>query len=226
MSNPWAFGWTQLLTIIGFAITGSIAIFGFRSFNRWRREKLEEKRIEVALEAMAMAFESKYVFLAIRSPMSHPYEWKDMPKLEGETEREREKRGPYYAILARVDRNKDFFERLYKLQPRFLAMFGAEKEEVFMKAHTARRFIEVSAGMLMRDGNGQQNLNENAQRQRNQWEADIWDGMDQAYENADRVSKRLKEFQDDILNFCRPITAHKTKEKWSKLLGSCFFWRQ
>jgi hypothetical protein len=34
MSNPWAFGWTQLLTISGFMITILIAAVGFRSFAR------------------------------------------------------------------------------------------------------------------------------------------------------------------------------------------------
>jgi hypothetical protein len=43
-SDPWAFGWTQVLTIFGFLITLGIAGFGFRSFERWRRERLEERK--------------------------------------------------------------------------------------------------------------------------------------------------------------------------------------
>ena len=34
MTGPWTFGWTQLLTIVGFLITGSIAVTGFRTFER------------------------------------------------------------------------------------------------------------------------------------------------------------------------------------------------
>jgi hypothetical protein len=45
-ANPWEFGWTQVLTIIGFAITIAIAIGGFRTFGRWKRE-LIERRIEL-----------------------------------------------------------------------------------------------------------------------------------------------------------------------------------
>jgi len=40
MQDPWIFGWTQLLTIIGFAITIAIAVGGFRTFDGWKREKL------------------------------------------------------------------------------------------------------------------------------------------------------------------------------------------
>lgn len=31
MNDPWAFGWTQLLTLIGFVITIGIAVDGFRT---------------------------------------------------------------------------------------------------------------------------------------------------------------------------------------------------
>jgi hypothetical protein len=54
MDCPWSFGWTQLLTIIGLLITITIAIGGFRTFERWRKEKLEEKRIDIAIEALAL----------------------------------------------------------------------------------------------------------------------------------------------------------------------------
>jgi hypothetical protein len=85
-SDPWPFGWTQLLTMIGFAITVGIAIGGFRTFGRWKREKLEEKRIEIAFNMLEIAYEAKFVFNNIRSPMSFEYEWKDMPEEIGETE--------------------------------------------------------------------------------------------------------------------------------------------
>lgn len=54
-TDPWAFGLNHLLTIIGFAITLGIATAGFRSFAKWKREKIEERRIDIALEALALA---------------------------------------------------------------------------------------------------------------------------------------------------------------------------
>jgi hypothetical protein len=209
VNDPWAFGWTPLLAIVGYLITIAIAFFGFRTFKRWRREVLEEKKIEIALEAMALAHESKYVFTGIRSPMSYSYEWKEMPKGPTETDQQWDKRGSYYAILSRINRNRDFFERLFKLQPRFMALFGAERESTFLKCHEARRFIEVSAQMLMRQVNDPPPLNANSTRQRNQWEADIWEGMDDVFEGTDRVSKRLREFKEEIIALCAPLTRHQ-----------------
>ena len=49
MSDPWAFGWTQLLTLIGFAITIGIAAGGYQTFSRWKRQKIEERRISSAM---------------------------------------------------------------------------------------------------------------------------------------------------------------------------------
>ena len=69
MINPWAFGWTQLLTIIGLLITVCIAVGSFRTFARWKREKIEETRIETAVEALAFAYEAPYIFHLIRMPI-------------------------------------------------------------------------------------------------------------------------------------------------------------
>jgi hypothetical protein len=67
MNDPWVFGWTQLLTIIGMVITTTIAIAGFRTFGRWQREQIEGRKIELALGALSLAHESKAVFGHIRT---------------------------------------------------------------------------------------------------------------------------------------------------------------
>jgi hypothetical protein len=134
MSTPWTFGWAQLLTIVGFIITISIAVGGFRTFARWKKEKIEEKRIDTAIEALALVYESKFIFDQIRSEMSFPYEWKDMPEGYG-PEGERNARGPFYAILKRIEAQKEFFERAWKIQVRCTALFGPNVEEEFLLMH-------------------------------------------------------------------------------------------
>ena len=209
--NPWMFGWTQLLTVIGFIITICIALGGFRTFGRWKREKLEEKKIEIAFEALSIAYEAKFIFDAIRSPMSFGYEWEDMPRSPGESDQDWNNRGSFYAILKRIERNRDYFDRLWKLQPRFMAMFGPETEEIFLLLHQARRFIEVSAQMLGRKRHGDEEWSENRQRLHQRMEADIWSGMDEASDgdeiipDIDRVSRRLRQFRDRIVALCRPV---------------------
>ena len=59
--DTWAFGWTPLLTIIGFSITTVLGIAGIRTFGKFKRERIEERRLETAIEALALAYESKYL---------------------------------------------------------------------------------------------------------------------------------------------------------------------
>jgi hypothetical protein len=146
-----------------------------------------------------------------------------MPRPPGESDQHAHAREPYFAILARIDRNKDFFERLFKLHPRFMALFGVETEAIFMKIHAARRTIEVSASMLMRTINSGGEWNENRERQREQWECDIWAGMDEVIENrpeAKRVANGVTGFRDDIIQICKPVIEQRSKGS----VGRFFSW--
>jgi hypothetical protein len=100
--DPWDFGWTHVLTIVGFFVTIGIAYFGFRTFERWKREKIEEKRIDTAIEALAPAYDSQQVFASIRNPGSMGHEWEDMPRRPHEDDNSWNQRGSFYAILKRV----------------------------------------------------------------------------------------------------------------------------
>jgi hypothetical protein len=203
MASPWAFGWTQLLTIIGFIITIAIAVGGFRTFGRWKNEKIEEKRIETAIEALALVYESKFIFDHIRSEMSFGHEWKDMPDSYGTAE-QRNARGPFYAILKRIDTNKDFFERAWKMQVRCTALFGPQVEEIFLLMHRARREIEVLAGMLLRDPEPTDQSQANLETW-NRFRADVWPAYGTMAKGGDQVGEKLSEFKTKMENLCRPI---------------------
>jgi hypothetical protein len=204
MTDPWVFGWTQLLTIVGFVITSLIAIGGFRTFGRWKREKLEEKRIDLALEALAFAHKSKFIFDSIRSAMAFPPEWVDMPKEAGESDSIRNQRGAFYAVFKRMERNKEYFEKAWDLQVRCSAMFGLRAEELFLLMHRARREIEVSAEMLFRDPHTSQPTKENLDTW-NQFRADVWEAYGRLAPEGDRVGKKLTDFRDGIEALCRPV---------------------
>jgi hypothetical protein len=203
MGNPWSFGWTQLFTIIGFIITTTIAIGGFRTFERWKREKLEEKRIDTAIEALALAYESKFIFDHIRSEMSFGYEWQDMP-VQHESEERRNARGPFYAMLKRIEMNKEYFDRAWKLQVRCTAIFGPEVEETFLLLQKARREVEVSAGMLYRNPEPDFKSSDNLETW-NSFRADVWPAYGKLAKEGDQVGKKLADFKDRLEKLCRPV---------------------
>jgi hypothetical protein len=204
MTDPWAFGWTQILTLVGFVITALIAIGGFRTFGRWKREKLEEKRIDLALEALAFAHKSKFIFDSIRSAMAFSYEWDDMPVVAGEDDNRRSSRGEFYAVFKRMGHNKEFFEKAWDLQVRCSAMFGMKAQELFLLMHRARREIEVSAEMLFRDPHTSHPTPENLATW-NQFRADVWEAYGALAPEGDKVGKKLTAFRDGIEGLCRPV---------------------
>jgi hypothetical protein len=188
-----------VLTIIGFGISTILAIAGLKTFARWKREKVEERRIETAIDALALAYESKIVFRAIRSQFSNSIEYKDMPVKDGETEDERSARGSYWVVAKRIYDNKDYFDRVWKLQPIVMAVFGEQMEDVFGKLHDARAIIQVASQTLAWD-DPPPNTEDN-RRLGVQLRNDIWGGSCA----TDRVQRSLDAFRKGIERVCKPV---------------------
>src|SRR6202035_1305526 len=127
------------VTLLGFAVTAIIAYFGVRSFRRWKREQLEERRIKIAFQALKLAYQSTFIFEHIRSPLIEDYEWHGMPQLAGDDESKRRSRGTYFAIMKRIELNSDFFKAVWDIQPACMAIFGADVQKTFLELHQARR---------------------------------------------------------------------------------------
>ena len=144
MADPWTFG----LGVAGLLLTAVLGGLGLRTLDRWRRERIEEKKVDLAMDAISLAHESKGVFEGIRSGVSSMSEWDDMEVIPDEDPRERDRRGSYYAIMKRIRFHREFFERAYAMQPRCTALFGEEAEDAFTQLQSARRAIEVACEML------------------------------------------------------------------------------
>src|SRR5215475_252305 len=148
MNDPWAFGWTQVLTLIGLGLSGLISFLGLRTFGKWQREKVQEKKLEIAFEALSLAYETGMIFDDIRRRIVHAYEWADMPT-DKMTKEEIDHARSIWAILNRFDRHADFFSRVLKLQPKFMAVFGSDTEATFHKLHHARIMIQNACQVLL-----------------------------------------------------------------------------
>ncbi|SRR6266536_1889951 len=205
---PWTFGLNHLLTIVGFVITIAIASFEFRTFDRWRREKIEENRIEIAFEALAIAYESRFVFQDIRARLRKSYEWQDMPDL-GETPRRREHMGGYYAVLKRIEHHRDFFDRVRSLQPKFMVAFGSETESIFDKLHTARQTVEIACEELMSDFAELDPEDQEGREFRAQLRADTAASRNEPPTGRNRVGNMVEEFRAGIEERCQPFLKAK-----------------
>lgn len=209
MADSWTFGWNQILTATGLFLSASIAFLSFRTFNRWKLEKLEERRIEIAFDALTIAYQTRSVFQHIRSPLTANHE---LDEVSGNDESKR-RQGQYLVALKRIAKNKDFFERVWHLQPKCMAVFGRQIDDTFMKLHKARRHIEVAAEMLAVraiDPDIGLHQDDSTRKLYHQLRLDIWD-QQSSEANDDRVGKMLKEFETELENVAKPIVDKKYK---------------
>jgi hypothetical protein len=137
-----------VVSLLGIVAASVAAICGFKSFDRWKREQLEERRIDVALEGLAIARESKYVFARIRNPNGFEGEWRSMQLRDGESESDRGRRGSSYATLVRLQTDQDFFDRVSRFLPKAVALFGDAVEGLFERLEFAESLVRDAAVQL------------------------------------------------------------------------------
>jgi hypothetical protein len=202
--SPWEFGWNQVLTLAGLVLTTGIAFGGFRSFDRWKREQLETKKIDIAFETLSVVYQAKWVFGNIRSPLIEDYEWSEMKPRPGDTDDIRRKRGPSYAILERIRSNQDFFKAVWQIQPKCSAAFGREVEQIFLELHKARRKIEVAAQMLAAHADDAPLTPDPSAGLWRQLRADMCGDEAEFAPEEDRVGKHLAAFEAGLEAICRP----------------------
>lgn len=195
------------VSLIGIVAATTVAIRGLKTFATWKREKLEERRIDIAVEALSIGRESKYVFGRIRDPNGFEGEWRSMPVREGETEDERRMRGPSYATLVRLNTDKEFFDRVSRFLPKAVALLGETVEGIFEKLEIAESRVRDAALQL----SWQLPVHPEARSEedfahRMQLRADLWAG----FSSPDRIEKELEAFRAETEKFFRKVLTQKS----------------
>jgi hypothetical protein len=198
------------IALLALIATSTFAFAGLKTFQKWQREKVTERRIEVAYEALSIAYESEMIFDDIRRRFIHGYEFADM-KTEGMSPGEVDRVKSYWAILRRFERHIDYFDRTLKLQPRFMAAFGRDKKDTFFKLYRARNMIQTATDMLMNDLKEEER--EAEAELVAQLRADIWDHTGPKVKDPKRVTKLLEEFVAEIEAVCLPLVEHRYDRK-------------
>jgi hypothetical protein len=196
------------LTLVGFIITICIAIGGFRSFGRWKREKIEERRIDVALDALAIAYESKIRFDSIRFEDFEEWEYEEAAKQTGPmsypTPPLRKGQEVSYIILKRIERNGEYFDRVDKIEPKFMAVFGAETTEIFSNLYDAKLQIRTAAQALYDENAFEHDPADMDARERSRKLREELFGGGDFLPNRE-VDQKIARFRAAIEVLCRPI---------------------
>jgi hypothetical protein len=141
-----------VVAFVGVLITGGLALKGLNSFERWRREKIEERRIQVAIDALAIAHEAMIVFETIRGRFVANHEYADMsdpsnPSTQGVYKSGQT--GPY-VVLRRLRHYDEFFERAAKLEPLYVAVFDTQAGDEFALLFQGKAITGISCKRFVR----------------------------------------------------------------------------
>ncbi len=198
-----------VVSLLGIVAATVGVISGFKSFEKWKREKLEERRIDVALEGLAIARESKYVFARIRNPNGFEGEWRSMPVREGESESDRSRRGTSFAILVRLKTDQDFFDRVSRFLPKAVALFGDMVESVFERLELTESLVRDAAVQLtwQLPVHPEKPSKEDFD-QRMQLRAYLWAGFGG---EKDRVENELQAFRSETEHFFRKVIKRESE---------------
>jgi hypothetical protein len=196
------------VALFGVIVTGCFAFAGLRTFNRWKRKKLEEKRIDVAIDALAIGFEASIVFDDIRTRFARVHEYADM-KIARNDQTSQQQGGPY-AVLKRMEAKQPFFDKALSLEPKFVAVFGRDKDGIFELLFSARRQVIVTAETLIEDDRIGLPENAETRAQRVKWRKQIF-ASPGTVDPEDEVGRLLQRFRDEIEKLCRPIVNRSFK---------------
>ncbi len=191
---------------VGFITTSIFAVVGLHTFEKWKREKIEEKRIDVAIDALAIAYEAQLVFERIRSRLVREYEYKEIMDKQGYSaqDKRRESQGNGYAVLRRIEADSDFFDRVLKLEPRFVATFGRDSENIFSLLHKARRSVEINSEALIEEYLVEPANDQEARQRRVNIRTNMFASPGEI-RDGDQVGKDLLAFREAIEERCRNI---------------------
>ncbi len=122
--------WIEVIESLGIIVASIAAIWGI---NAWRRETIWKRKHELAEDVLAYFYEARENIEAIRSPFGYSGEGESRTKLKNETPEQTKIYNRAYAVQERYDRNKEAIERLRVLRFRFVAIFGKEYDDLFVR---------------------------------------------------------------------------------------------
>jgi hypothetical protein len=109
-----------------------------------------------------------------------------------------------YLRSGAASNGRDFFDHVLELQPKFMAIFGRETEDIFLLLHRARIDIESACETLEWMKEPEPGFPEE-QKLFLQLRRAVWSSTGGAAKEEDQVSTKLEEFRARIEALCRPL---------------------
>jgi hypothetical protein len=116
-------------------VAAGTAVWGITA---WRREHVGKRKIDLAEQILALAYEARDVFEAIRSPLGRPEEGSTRKASSEETPTETAMLNYAFIQVERCNHRADLFAKLRSLRYRFMAQHGPKSGEPFDEMNSIR----------------------------------------------------------------------------------------
>jgi hypothetical protein len=143
----WLVAKAPLFTAAAAIIGAVIAVLGFR---KWHPETTGKRKIELAEDILAGAYEAGAVIAWTRMPSGFAGEGETWPRVEGEDPDETRIRDSYYRVVERLNRDQNVFTTLEAKKYRAMAYFGKPVEQPFQDLRALNARIVSAASNLIR----------------------------------------------------------------------------
>jgi hypothetical protein len=124
---------------IGAGISIAFAAYiGRDTFTDWKRQKQEERRIEIAERVLTLAYRLRYDFQSVRTPLIDQSEFDEAESVlrddsgvwwDKQSEALKQRAVTAQVIMNRLSRHHEDWQRIWELKPPALAFFGTTVEE-------------------------------------------------------------------------------------------------
>lgn len=128
------------ISSIATVIAAVTAIWGISA---WRKEHTGKRQIDLAEEILALVYEVRDVFEAIRSPLGHEVEGSSRTAGPDENDIEKAMLDQAYIQTERCNSRHDLFARLRSLRYRFMAQNGKDSGKLFEELNSIRRKLSL-----------------------------------------------------------------------------------
>ena len=108
-------------------------------------------------------------------------------------------------MLKRLEHHEEFFERVRKLEPKFMAVFGGDTEEIFSLLFGAKSTVVSTAEALIDEYRVELDATDTEGRERRKRWRSIVFASPGKIEPDDDVGTKVLEFKSLIEKRCRPI---------------------
>ncbi len=179
----------------GFAQAGAVvaaAVVAANTFKSWRRQKIEERRIDAAEKVLTLTYRTKQAFSVIRSPITSQnakdeatYELlQNGIDLTSMTSELANKVVESQVIMKRINGFSDLWDSYSSIMPVARAYFGSDIEEIFQSFWRQKIAIQVAAENYPLDTGQDATFTKEISNT-------IWENRQRTPSDDDKISKAL-----------------------------------